>query len=149
MENTWEIVGEGNQDWRAIGVCFSKDSLFWGTDAGSVPDQNHLVRMNRLTHRLEIIADIEGPCHGCASFANGRIFLSTGVEGGLNESDRFARFKEIKDSTIIELFKVKKDIIPLILQYGIIRFPLGSSNCGKTVFTIMGLKHGGEVVMIS
>ena len=140
---TWQKIGGGTQDWRAIGVCFTKDALIWGTDAGSVPDQNHIVRMDRKTKRLEIAADVEGPCHGCASFDDGRVFISTGVEGGENEKDRFARLKFI-DGDVKEILKFKKDFLPLILQFGVIRFPLGTENSKRVFFTTMGLAGVGE-----
>lgn len=145
---TWEKIGGGSQDWRAIGVCFDKDYLTWGTDAGSVPDQNHIIRMSRKTHELEILSDAEGPCHGCGSFKDGRVFISTGIEGGQNEKDRFARLKEIKEGKPIELIKKRKDIWPLILQYGVIRFPLGTDNTNHVVFTMYGLKGNGEQVYV-
>ena len=143
---TWERVGGGSQDWRAIGVCFDKDYLIWGTDAGSVPDPNHIIRMSRKTHEIEIIANAEGPCHGCGSFLDGRVFISTGVEGGVNEKDRYARLKEIRDGKPIEVLKQKKDVWPLILQYGVIRFPLGTENTNHVVYTMYGLKGNGEQV---
>lgn len=144
--DTWETVGEGSQNWRAIGVCCTKKYLIWGTDAGSVPDQNRIIRMNRETHTLELLTEGEGPCHGCGSFADGRVFISTGVEGGENEKDRFARLKEVSDTGIKDVYLMKKDIFPLIVQYGVIRFPLGTENTDKVVFTAMGLKKGGEVI---
>lgn len=145
--DTWETVGTGNQDWRAIGLCFTQDALVWGTDAGSVPDQNHIIRMDRKTRQIEVIANAEGPCHGCAGYNDGRVFISTGVEGGENEQDRYARLKEFRNNTVIDLIKTKKDIIPLILQYGVMRFPLGTENTDKVVFTMMGLHKGGEKVV--
>lgn len=145
---SWQLIGQYSQDWRAIGVCFTEDALLWGTDAGSCPDTVHFVRMDRKTHRLEILQDFEGPCHGCASYADGRAFFSTGVEGGENEKDRFARLKEYKNGKCIDILKLEKDHWPLILQYGVMRFPLGSDNCNRVVFTAMGLKHHGECVMI-
>lgn len=146
--DTWELIGQGSQDWRAIGVCFTKDALLWGTDAGSCPDTVHFVRMNRETQKLEIIADFEGPCHGCASYKDGRAFFSTGVEGGENEKDRYARLKEYKAGEIVSHWQLKKDVWPLIIQYGVMRFPLGTDACDKVVFTTMGLQGHGECVMI-
>lgn len=145
---TWETVGQGSQDWRAIGVCFDESSLTWGTDAGSVPDQNHIIRMDRKTKVIEILADAEGPCHGCASFSDGRVFISTGVEGGENEKDRFARLKRLDGKGMTELLKRKKDVMPLILQYGVIRFPLGTERTDRAVFTMMGLRGGGEKIYV-
>lgn len=145
--DTWETVGEGSQDWRAIGICFDAKYVTWGTDAGSVPDQNHIIRMDRNTHELEVLADAEGPCHGCASLTDGRVFISTGIEGGENEKDRCARLKSV-GAEIKNEFKLKKDIFPLILQYGVMRFPLGTDNTDRLVFTTMGLKKNGECVYV-
>lgn len=144
--DTWKTIGEGSQQWRAIGVCFNEESLVWGTDAGSVPDQNHINQMDRKTRGMTSICEVEGPCHGSASFADGRVFISTGVEGGENEKDRFARLKEIKGESVIDHFQLKKSLFPYIMQYGVMRFPAGTENTGCVVFTAMGLWKGLETV---
>lgn len=146
--DSWELIGANSQDWRAIGVCFTKKDIVWGTDAGHCPYTVHFVRVNRETQNLEIIANLEGPCHGCASYKDGRAFFSTGVEGGENEKDRFARLKEYKVGEIVDQWMLKKDVYPMILQYGVMRFPLGTDNCSRVVFTCMGLQGHGECVMI-
>lgn len=146
---SWRLVGQGSQDWRAIGICMTKDALTWGTDAGSCPDTVHFVRMNRKTEQLEILEDMEGPCHGCASFADGRAFFSTGVEGGENEKDRIARLKIFTSNGLQTVWECEKDFLPLIIQYGVIRFPLGTEQCDRVVFTTMGLANGhGETIII-
>lgn len=146
---TWRLVGQYSQDWRAIGVCFTKDYLYWGTDAGSCPDTVHFVRMDRRTEKLEILDDMEGPCHGCGSYADGRAFFSTGVEGGENEKDDIARMKMLTaDGSLQTVWECKKDCLPLIIQYGVMRFPLGTDDCNRVVYTTMGLKGHGETVMI-
>lgn len=145
---TWEVIGKGSQDWRAIGLCFDEKYLIWGTDAGSVPDQNHINRMDRKTGKLEVLADAEGPCHGCGSFKDGRVFISTGIEGGENEADRTARLKFVGKNEIDTVWACDKDSTPLILQYGVMRFPLGTENARKLVFTTMGLKGHGENICI-
>ena len=146
--DSWVLVGANSQNWRAIGVCFLNDFLVWGTDAGHCSDTVHLVRINRKDNNLELLADLEGPCHGCASYSNERVFFSTGVEGGENEIDRYARLKEYKDSAVVTHWQLKKDVFPMILQYGVMRFPLGTENCSRVVFTTMGLQGHGECVMI-
>lgn len=143
---TWTTIGEGSQQWRAIGVCLNESGLVWGTDAGSVPDQNHINYMDRKTHEMHAIAEVEGPCHGSASFGDGRVFISTGVEGGENEKDKMARLKEIKGEQIVDLYQLKKSIFPYIMQYGVMRFPAGTENTDCVVFTAMGLHKGLETV---
>ena len=146
--DTWITVGEGNQQWRAIGVCITENALVWGTDAGSVPDQNHINIMDRATHEMHSICEVEGPCHGSASFCDGRIMISTGVEGGENEKDRYARLKEIRGQQVTDLFKLKKSRFPYIMQYGVMRFPAGTENTDCVIFTAMGLQKGLETVYI-
>ena len=104
--------------------------------------------MSRETHELELLEDFEGPCHGCASFADGRVFFSTGVEGGENEKDNMSRLKKFDGVKTENLLELRKDHWPLIIQYGVMRFPLGTDQCSRTVFTSMGLKGHGETVMI-
>ena len=146
--NSWKTVGEGSQQWRAIGVCFNESSLIWGTDAGSVPDQNYINTMDRNTHKLRHISPVEGPCHGSASYRDGRVFISTGVEGGVNEKDRLARLKEVRGNEVVDHFSLKKSPLPFIMQYGILRFPSGTENTNRVVFTAMGLIEGLETVYI-
>lgn len=147
--DSWKLIGSGSQDWRAIGVCFTPTHLVWGTDAGSCSDTVHLVRMSRETHQLEVLEDFEGPCHGCASFADGRVFFSTGVEGGENEKDNKSRMKIFDGEKTTNLLELSKDLWPLIVQYGVMRFPLGTDQCNHVVFTTMALANAhGECVMI-
>lgn len=147
--DTWETVGEGSQIWRAVGISFTKDEVFWGTDAGSVSDKNYIISMDRKTRKVEKIMEVEGPCHGNASLLNETVLVSTGVEGGENEEDHFARLYK-KDNNGFELIlKKRKDIFPLILQYGVIRFPIGMISTERIVFTTYGLKQCGEAVFIN
>lgn len=146
--DTWEIVGEGSQLWRAVGVSFTKDSLYWGTDAGSVSDPNYIIKMDRKSCKLEKVLEVEGPCHGNAVLSNGTVYASTGVEGGENEKDRYARLYKINNDKADMILRKKKDIFPLILQYGVMRFPLGIESTDKTIFTTFGLSRSGEAVYI-
>ena len=145
---SWTLIGQGSQDWRAIGICFTQDALLWGTDAGSCPDTVHFIRMDRKTHDITIVSNFEGPCHGCASYKDGRVFFSTGVEGGENELDCYSRMKQLVNGKPENILQLKKDIWPLILQYGVMRFPLGTDQCNRVVFTTLGLKGHGETIMI-
>lgn len=147
--DNWEVIGGGTQLWRAVGIACSSDYLFWGTDAGSVPHPNYIMRMNKKTTMIEQVQEVQGPCHGNAVLADGTIFVSTGVEGGANEKDSFAHLWKVeKNGSINEVLKIKKDIFPHIVQYGVIRFPLATDNCDAIVYTTYALKENGEAVYI-
>jgi hypothetical protein len=144
---TWEIVGEGSQLWRAIGVSFTEEALYWGTDAGSVPDPNYIIKMDRINRQVEIVQEIQGPGHGNAVLNDGTVYVSTGIEGGENEKDRYAHIWKCEKSGITrEVMKLKKDMLPNIIQYGVLRFPMGLENSDEIFYTAYALKGNGEVV---
>lgn len=148
--DTFELIGEGSQLWRAVGVSFTKDALYWGTDAGSDSGNhpNYIIKMDRHTLQLEKIIEVEGPCHGNAVLADGTVYVSTGVEGGENEKDRCAHLWIKKGEGFEKIMKQKKDIFPYILQYGVMRFPLGMQTTNIAVVTTYGLKKYGEALLI-
>ena len=146
--STWETIGEGSQLWRAVGVSFTQDAIYWGTDAGSVPDPNYIMKMDRKSRKIEKVLEVEGPCHGNAVLSNGTVYVSTGVEGGENEKDRYARLYMTYSGKTDMILRKKKDIFPLILQYGVMRFPLGIESTDKMIFTTFGLSMSGEAVYI-
>jgi hypothetical protein len=146
---TWEIVGEGSQLWRAIGVSFTEEALYWGTDAGSVPDPNYIIKMDRITRQIERVQEIQGPGHGNAVLNDGTVYVSTGIEGGENEKDRYAHIWKCEKSGIArEVMKLKKDIFPNIIQYGVFRFPMGLENSDEIFYTAYALVDAPENVFM-
>jgi len=103
--------------------------------------------MDRQTRELSKIQEVQGPCHGNAVLAEGTVFVSTGIEGGPNEKDNCAHLWQVTpDGRVQEVYKMKKDIFPLIVQYGVIRFPMGVESCHTVVFTTYALHNGPEQV---
>ena len=146
--DTFELVGSGGQLWRSIAICPIKEYVYWGTDAGHCKDSNAILRFNKETKSLENIYELTGPCHGMCVTRESRIFISSGVEGGENEKDRFAKLYKVNNSFVEEIKRIKKDVFPFIVQYGVIRFPSGCENSNYLIYTAMGLKHNGENVYI-
>ena len=83
----FELIGGGDQRWRAVGLALLADAIVWGTDAGrDRPDYgNRILRMCRKTGQIEELGRLSGPVHGVTSTADGDVLLSTGVEGGGGE----------------------------------------------------------------
>lgn len=147
--DTWEIVGQGSQLWRAVGISITKDALYWGTDAGSVLDPNFIIKMEKKTGIIEKVQEVQGPCHGNAVLADGTVYVSTGIEGGENEKDASAHVWQYKESgEVNEIFSMKKDVFPNIVQYGVIRFPMGMDTTETLIYTTYALKGNGEAVYI-
>ena len=146
--DNFELVGRGSQNWRSIALCPAPDKVYWGTDAGSCRDDNNFISLNRDTKELTVLEKLTGPCHGMCVTEKGSIYISTGVEGGENELDNKAKLYKYTGGKLVKITEIKKDIFPLIVQYGVIRFPSGTENTDKVIYTTMGLKGCGETVFI-
>jgi hypothetical protein len=148
---SWEQVGGGSQLWRAIGVAFRSEAIFWGTDAGSDAGvhPNYVMRLNRATWALDKVLEIQGPCHGSTVLKDRTLLVSTGVEGGANERDRYAHLWASRDGVSWqELIQYRKDYRPYIVQFGVIRFPNGLKANNRVAFTTLGLADDGETIVI-
>ena len=148
--STWESVGEGTQLWRAVGVVFTPEAVYWGTDAGSDAGDtpNVVVRWDRRARRADTIQPLQGPCHGITKLAEGTILLATGVEGGQNEHDRQSHLWRLSDGEFREIAAWKKDFWPAVVQFGVVRFPHGLEESQKPCLVLLGLKGQGEATWI-
>jgi hypothetical protein len=147
----WQEVGGGSQLWRAVGVAFTAEALFWGTDAGSDAGMhpNFVMRFDRRSGALEKVLEVQGPCHGIAALKDGTLIVSTGVEGGVNEKDRSSHLWASRDGKKwTELMSMKKDPWPNIVQFGVIRFPLGIEAGNQVIMTCHGLAGAAETTLI-
>jgi len=145
--DTWDLIGGGSQLWRAVCVAFRPEALYWGTDAGSDSGRhpNYIVRLDRNSRTLQTLRGIQGPCHGSSTLRDGTIVLSTGVEGGANEEDGCAHLWMSRDgSAWSEVASYRKDRLPFLVQYGVLRFPPGLEMSSLLAFTGMGLAGAGE-----
>ncbi len=145
--NSWTRIGGGTQDWRAVSVIFTEESLFWGTDAGSDAGRtpNFIVRLNRVTQAISLVQRIQGPCHGAGALCDGTLFISTGVEGGGNEVDTAAHLWASRDGEKWhECYARSKKMWPHIIQYGVMRIPPGTETSETLHFTALALRGAAE-----
>lgn len=140
--DSWQRVGGGSQRWRAVGLAFTADALWWGTDAGA--DQqcgNSIVRWDRATGNLVAVHPLEGPAHGVTTLPNGSILFATGVEGGSNESDGSVHLWHGRERWQ-QLAQWPKGLQPPIMQYGLAYFPRGQEDSSRLFIVQKGLRAG-------
>lgn len=148
--STWDLVGQGTQTWRTIGLAFTEDYVYWGTDAGSDAGTtpNWIVRQDRSSGEIEKMVQVQGPCHGIGKLADGTLMVSTGVEGGKNEKDDCAHLWVSRDGTNwSDVASWRKDRWPFLVQFGVLHFPHGPM--GLTILTGFGLRASGETTILS
>lgn len=144
--SSWQVVGCGSQQWRAIGLVFTPDAVYWGTDAGldAGTTPNALMRWDRRTRQVAALHALQGPTHGIARLADGTILLATGVEGGRNEVDRRSHLWALDGSGAREVASWRKDMWPAVVQIGCVHFPHGLGN--RIAMTLVGLRGNGETL---
>jgi len=120
---TAEVLGIGTEDWRTISPQFSKDAIYYGTDAQYA--QNRLFRYDRTTQNLTPLADVNGPVFYSVSVADGWVF-GTSAELCPSQTSPEAILYHIADQTndVTILARFPKDRwSKYYFQFGILNFP--------------------------
>jgi hypothetical protein len=137
-------IASGKQMTRAVSLLFTPKYVYWGSDTGGrgdAPQSNYIYRWSRLTQKLEQLFEIGGPAYYSSVDAEGRLFVSTTVEGGSSEKDSFARVWSSFDGTQWqEIARWKKDKYPFVFGYGVLSFPRGHPSSSKLYVIANGLE---------
>lgn len=137
----WQQVGGGSQQWRAIGLAFGRDAITWGTDAGlDAPDfGNCAVRFDRRTGQVETVQVLQGPVHGVSSLPGDGVVLTTGCEGGRNESDaRVHLWHADAQGQWRELASWRRGLQPRRVQYAVAHLVEGQQFCSDVWLQLRG-----------
>lgn len=140
--DSWEEVGRGAQDWRAISLAFRPEAIYFGTDAGNdVHDYtNRILRLDRRTGRLDEVQRIQGPVHGVTTLADGSVLIATALEGGVNEADDRAHLWHSADGEAWrEIASWQDGRQPRRVQYGVAHFVPGQSQQDTVYVVLRGL----------
>jgi hypothetical protein len=139
---TWQVVGHGGQEWRAISLAFRPEAIYWGTDAGNDAGSyaNRILRLDRHTSRLEEQVRVQGPVHGIATNREGHVLIATGLEHGVNESDRRVHLWHSADgSSWQEIASFADGRQPRSLQYAVAHFVPGQHHVSEIFLVLRGV----------
>lgn len=121
---TVEKILFGSQQTRTIKLLFTKDFIYFGSDAPH--EVNYLYRMHRESKKVEQLQQVGSSVfHGCT--VGDWLFFSTAIEPSQVNTTKYAEVwasPNGKDWKCI--YKFKKDILPMrFFQYGQVFFPNG------------------------
>lgn len=83
-------IGKGSQAWRTCQLVFTEDSVYWGTDSGSL-DLAGIYCWNKKIMNVERIYKTDGAVFFATMLKNGLIVMSTDRERFPNEKDESTR----------------------------------------------------------
>ncbi len=82
---TFHKVGSGSQNWRAVSLLFTKNTVFWGTDSAAY--QNWIFRLDRKNGDVIPVCKVDGPIYYSTKLSDGTLIMARVVEGGKGEWD--------------------------------------------------------------
>lgn len=124
---TVERIISGSQQTRVVGLLFTKDHIYFGSD--SERESNYLWRLERNTLKTEMLCYVDGSVLG-AGYACGGMCFSTAVEPSNANSSKSAALWWSRDGEQwTRLRSFKKDVWPMrLFQYGQIMIPAGPGH---------------------
>lgn len=137
-----QIVGRGEQQWRAVSLAFDPKAVYWGTDSHS--GANSILRLDRSSREITYLGDVIGPVYYNVQLP-GFIVFSTAMEKGEGEQDGFARLYglDVSSGRVEEIRRERKDrLSPKWFGYGLFEFAEGSLGGNRFWVTAKGLRGG-------
>ena len=123
---TLEVVGSGNDNWRAVSIQFTAKNLYFGTDAEF--DKNYIFKMDRATYKTKVVSEVDGPIYYSCKIKNQIIFAVTAEGCPSQKVNKTVLWKLNKNNTATQIKSYDKDIFPIQLMPGIIHFANGEAG---------------------
>jgi hypothetical protein len=137
---TCDVVGGGDETWRAVSLQFRADAVYYAMDAEH--RQNHLFRIDRATGRRERLADIDGPVYYSHRVGDD-LFFGVTAELCPSQHGRSAALWHVSpadDATPIASFE-KDAPSPRYFLPGAFYFPSGPGLEGRSFVHAVAFRH--------
>lgn len=136
---TVEIVGSGDESWRAVSILFDETHFYYGTDAEF--RANNIYKVNRETLEREDLGDVSGTVFYSKSVGNEHFFTTTAENAPSQKENVAALWNVSNDGILSEIDKFKKDRWhPTLFQFGTIHFPNGTDDGSDLYFHLVGVE---------
>lgn len=135
---TREVLGQGDETWRAVSLVFTADAIWYGMDAEF--KQNYLFRLDRKTLQRTQVAKVDGPVYYSKAIGQ-HLFFGVTAEGCPSQKQNAAALWYVGPTgSAEEIGRFPKDRFNNYFMPGTLHFPLGPSRENKIDFYCLGLK---------
>lgn len=144
---TTEIVGEGDETWRAVSVLFGQDSFFYGTDAEF--RANNIYQVDRQTLERKDLGEVGGTVFYSKKLGENLFFTTTAENAPSQKENVAALWHTVENGASVELVKFKKDFWhPTLFMFGTIHFPCVSRLKDELYFHLVGVKEDNQTFRV-
>jgi hypothetical protein len=135
---TLEMIGAGDESWRAVSVLFSEDALFYGTDAEY--RANCIYRLDRRSGARDMLGEVSGTVFYAKKLGS-EMFFTTTAENAPSQKENVAALWHVgTDGVLEEVASFPKDFWhPTLFQFGTIHFPFAASLRNELYFQLVGV----------
>ena len=137
---TVEMIGEGDETWRAVSMLFDETSMFYGTDAEF--RSNNIYRIDRETKERTNLAEVNGTVFYSKQLGD-ELFFATTAENAPSQTENVAAIWNVSpDGECTEVVKFQKDgWHGTLFMFGTIHFPYANRLEDHLYFSLVGVKE--------
>jgi len=137
---TVETIGEGDETWRAVSILFSKDHMFYGTDAEY--RSNQIFRLDRQSGERNAVGDVNGTVFYSKKFGSELCFATTAENAPAQKENVAAIWCTDGDGSLEEIVRYKKDFWNgTLFMFGTIHFPYLNRCDDRLYFSLLGVNE--------
>lgn len=144
---TTEIVGEGDETWRAVSILFDKKSFYYGMDAEY--RTNHIYKVDRETMQRTSLGEVNGTVFYSKQIGK-NLFFTTTAENAPSQTENVAALWHVDENDRLEkLIAFEKDRWhPSIFMFGTIHFPYVNRLENELYFQLVGVKEDNQTFRV-
>ncbi len=144
---TMEIVGQGDETWRAVSVLFDENSFFYGMDAEY--RANHIYKINRETLERKSLGEVSGTVFYSKQIG-ADLFFTTTAENAPSQTENVATLWHVDENEKLENLKTfKKDKWhPTLFMFGTIHFPYFNNLENELYFQVVGVEEDNQTFRV-
>lgn len=143
-----DVIGEGDETWRAVSVLFTEDSFYYGTDAEL--SENYIYKVDRKSGRRESICEVDGTVYYSKKIGQWMFFATT-AEKAPSQRENVASIWVVNSKTdeARKIVTFKKDVWNgTLFMFGTIHFPFANLLSNELYFHLVALKGDNQTFRI-
>lgn len=142
-----EIVGEGDETWRAVSILFDERSMFYGMDAEF--RSNEIYRYDRETAARTSLGEVNGTVFYSKKLRT-ELFFATTAENAPSQTENVAAIWHVaSDGTLNEIAKFHKDAWHgTLFMFGTIHFAYANKVEDALYFSLVGVREDNRTYKI-
>lgn len=135
---TIEVVGSGDESWRAVSILFDETHFYYGTDAEF--RANNIYKVDRETLNRKDLGEVSGTVFYSKKVGED-LFFTTTAENAPSQKENVAAIWNVgRDESLVEITKFEKDRWhPTLFQFGTIHFPNAQEIESSLYFYLVGV----------